>query len=83
MFIAIEGRDFNGHDFISQAIKNGAVAVVKERGYNKINGAINIEVENTRDILAQISKNFYSDPSSNIETIGVTEQMGRRQQHFD
>ena len=46
MFIAIEGQDYNGHDYIPQAIKNGAVAVVKEKGYNKIHEAIDIEVEN-------------------------------------
>ena len=77
MFIAIEGQDFNGHDYISQAIKNGAVAVVKEKGYNKIDEAIDIEVENTRQILPKIAKNFYSDPSSKIDTIGVTGTNGK------
>ena len=57
MFIAIEGQDFNGHDYIPQAIKNGAVAIVKEKGYNKIYEAIDIEVENTRQILENIRKN--------------------------
>ena len=42
MFIAIEGQDYNGHDYIPQAIKNGAVAVVKEKGYNKNHEAIDI-----------------------------------------
>ena len=77
MFIAIEGQDYNGHDYIPQAIKNGAVAVVKEKGYNKIHEAIDIEVENTRDILPKIAKNFYSDPSSKIDTIGVTGTNGK------
>ena len=77
MFIAIEGQDYNGHDYIPQAIKNGAVAVVKEKGYNKIYDAIDIEVENTREILPKIAKNFYSDPSSKIDTIGVTGTNGK------
>lgn len=77
MFIAIEGQDYNGHDYIPQAIKNGAVAVVKEKGYNKIFEAIDIEVENTREILPEIAKNFYSDPSSKIDTVGVTGTNGK------
>ena len=77
MFIAIEGQDYDGHDYIPQAIKNGAVAVVKEKGYNKIFEAIDIEVENTREILPEIAKNFYSDPSSKIDTVGVTGTNGK------
>jgi len=35
MFIALKGESFDGHDFISRAIENGAAAVVTQKPLSK------------------------------------------------
>ena len=65
LFIAIKGSKNNGADFISQALNNGAVAILTDTE-NKDNNFINkddktpyIFVSNTREVEAQIANNFY------------------------
>ena len=77
LFVAIRGEEFDGHDFIEEAEKNGAIAIVKERGYKKNCNIVEIEVDDTRLVLAKIATNFFSNPSSKIGTIGVTGTNGK------
>lgn len=54
LFIAIHGERFDGHDFIDQAIKRGAVAVVVTSLQNKL-VVPQFQVTNTRHALGQIA----------------------------
>ena len=78
LFVAIRGDNFDGNDFIPQAIKRGAVAIVSEQKAipigSKLSWAI---VDNARRALAIISGNFYNQPSRRLYLIGVTGTNGK------
>ncbi len=82
LFIAIKGFQTDGHNYIEDAIKNGAIAVMVEEGVNlkelKIpeNIAI-IMAKDTREALAIASSNFYENPSRKFQLIGVTGTKGK------
>ncbi len=83
LFVAIEGENFDGHKFIEDAIKKGAVAIVFEKG--KYNTSIidtytdiaSIETNNSRDTLSKLSSIFYNEPSSDLTLIGITGTNGK------
>ena len=80
IFVAISGFSVDGHNFIGQAIKNGAKALVVEKDIKDIHvdGDITIiKVNNARFALAKIASNFYNNPSSELNLIGVTGTNGK------
>ena len=79
LFIALEGEQFDGHDFIYDAIKGGAVAVVTRR---KMRIEIpQIVVENTRATMGKLAKRFYGD-FDDIHIIGITGTNGKTTTSF-
>jgi UDP-N-acetylmuramoyl-L-alanyl-D-glutamate--2,6-diaminopimelate ligase len=76
LFVAIKGETHDGHDFITDAVEKGAVAVVGERD-SKIMQNVYIQVENSRKALACITRNFYGMPSDHLTLIGVTGTNGK------
>ena len=77
LFIAIPGSKADGHDFISEAIDNGAKAVVTN-GRN-IDGLDipQLKVNNPRKAASIIASNFYQNPSKNMKVIGITGTNGK------
>ena len=76
LFVAIRGMEVDGHKFIEEAIQRGAEAVLLEEG-QEISNRTMIFVPNSRRALAKISSNFYGDPSSKIDLIGITGTNGK------
>ncbi len=82
LFIAIKGFSVDGHTFISDAIQNGATAVIIEEGCDfkslKIPDDVTIIMaKDTREALAICSANFYQNPSAKLKLIGVTGTKGK------
>ena len=82
LFIAIKGFAVDGHQFIENAIENGATAIMIEEGCNikgiKIPEEITIIMApNTREGLAISASNFYGNPSAKLKLIGVTGTKGK------
>ena len=82
LFIAIKGFSVDGHQYIENAIENGAVAVIVEEGCDlkglKIPEGITIVMApNTRRALAITANNFYDNPSRKFKLIGVTGTKGK------
>ena len=82
MFIAISGFSSDGHDFIKNAIDNGASVIVAENTdkVKKANIPDDITLiisENTRKFLALSSCNFYNSPSKKFKLIGITGTKGK------
>ena len=75
IFICLPGEHVDGHEYAEEAVDNGAVACVVERRLNL--DIPQIVVASTEDILAKISAEFYGNPSSKINVIGVTGTNGK------
>lgn len=81
VFVCLKGHNFDGHEYILDAIKNGAAAVVSEK-YIEINDATLIVVENSRKFLAGISANFFEHPAKKMNIIGLTGTKGKTTTSF-
>ena len=78
LFIAQKGIQFDGNKFISEAIDKGAIAIVCESIPDLPNKDITfILVHNASKALGIISSNFYSNPSKEINLVGVTGTNGK------
>jgi UDP-N-acetylmuramoyl-L-alanyl-D-glutamate--2,6-diaminopimelate ligase len=76
LFVCIKGFKVDGHEFISQAIGQGAAAVIVEKEVEDAKVPL-IKVKNSRRALALISAAFFSNPSSKFKLIGVTGTNGK------
>ena len=82
LFVAIKGFTVDGHEYIENAVKAGAIAIVVQEGcdVNLIKNLENVTiimVPDTRKALAIISSNFYGNPSKKLKLIGVTGTKGK------
>ncbi len=76
LFFAISGAASDGHDYLAQAGKKGAMAAVVSR---KISGCsmAQIVVEDTREALALAACEFYDHPADSLPVIGITGTNGK------
>ena len=82
LFVAIKGFSVDGHTFIESAIENGATAIAVEEGFDLKSVKFPkdmtiIMAQNTRELLAIASSNFYKNPSKKFKLIGVTGTKGK------
>mgnify|MGYP000589706881 CR=1 FL=1 len=83
LFVAIKGFNFDGHNFVMEAIAKGAKAVVIEDNSKVSNDYLihqnvtKILVSDSRKALAILSKNFFNNPSEKIKVIGITGTNGK------
>ena len=76
LFAAIRGLEFDGHQFIGEAMERGAKALLMEEG-GRVPNRTMIIVPNSRQALAKVSSNFYGDPSAKVKLIGITGTNGK------
>ncbi len=75
IFVAIKGNTVDGHDFIDEAIKNGASKIVSEK---ELNISIPYEiVSDTKEYLKKHLVNEYSDIVNKLKIIGITGTNGK------
>lgn len=78
VFVAIRGSAVDGHEYIGQAVEQGALAIVCEKlPANLVNGITYVQVESSSKALALMASNFYGNPSGNLKLIGVTGTNGK------
>jgi len=75
LFVAIAGLKADGHDYIDEALRRGAAAVVAERPVRC--DAVVIHAQNSRKALAEIAGRFYGQPSHALCLIGITGTNGK------
>ncbi len=73
IFFALEGNNFNGSDFIDDAVKRGAALVLKESKNSKEG----IYVPNLKKYMGLVATRFYGNPSSRLKVIAVTGTNGK------
>lgn len=84
LYIAIEGLHADGHAYIPEAIRKGAVAAVVSRRavdegrVDMGNGDFHFIVcDNTRRIMSYLFAAWYSEPQASLKMIGVTGTNGK------
>ena len=87
LFIAIKGFEQDGHAFINSAIENGANAILvdnlEETKKAKITKGFTIIVApDSRIAMAKIAANFYGNPSTKFNLVGITGTKGKTTTSF-
>lgn len=72
-FIAIKGENFDGHNYIEEAIENGATKVIAEYGLYRVETLI---VKDTKDYLKNYIKK-YKEEIKDLHLIGMTGTNGK------
>ena len=76
IYIALIGGNFDGHDFIKDAVNHGAAAIVGSKTGLSLEVPY-LEVPDTRKALAYLSAAFYGFPGEKMVVIGVTGTDGK------
>ena len=78
LFVAVAGTQVDGHDYIQQAIDNGASAVVCQHLPEQLaQGVTYITVENSLAALGYLAANYYQNPSQKLTLVAVTGTNGK------
>jgi len=78
LFVAVKGTVSDGHDYILQAVNDGAVAVICEELPARVTGEVDfLMVADSAIALGIVSANFYDNPSAKLKLVGVTGTNGK------
>jgi len=78
LFIAIRGTNVDGHQFIEDAILNGASFIVCEKiPFDTRSDVVYIKVEDTLKVASKIAAAYYDFPSEKLKVVGVTGTNGK------
>ncbi|MBR4267697.1 MAG: UDP-N-acetylmuramoyl-L-alanyl-D-glutamate--2,6-diaminopimelate ligase [Bacteroidales bacterium] len=78
LFVAVAGTKVDGHTFIDDVVKKGAVAVVCEHLPETLSENVcYVKLEDTADGLGKIASAFYGYPSEKLTLSGVTGTNGK------
>jgi len=76
VFVAIKGTRFDGHDFIAEAVENGASFIVCEKPLD-INSVETVLAANSNIAVGQLSQQRYDCPSQKLTNLAVTGTNGK------
>ena len=76
LFVARKGGSIDGHDFILDAIRQGAAAVAGDRDIQNLSIPY-IKVENSRQALTWLAAAFYGYPARKMTVTGITGTDGK------
>ncbi|MCD4784731.1 MAG: UDP-N-acetylmuramoyl-L-alanyl-D-glutamate--2,6-diaminopimelate ligase [Candidatus Eremiobacteraeota bacterium] len=76
LFVAMRGMKTDGHEYVGDAIKRGAVGLVVEEDVGE-RSVSRIRVPNARKALAGLAARFYNNPADKLKIIGVTGTNGK------
>ncbi len=78
MFFCIEGLTVDGHQYISDALFQGAIAIVHSKKLSYYRPGIRyFKVDDVKAELNRVANIFFDYPSSKMKTIGVTGSGGK------
>ena len=78
LFVAISGKETDGHYFIPQALDNGAIALIVQNAQPGYPPRVPcIQLSDPRSELATMAARFYGFPSKHLKMIGVTGTDGK------
>ncbi|OGD26833.1 MAG: UDP-N-acetylmuramoyl-L-alanyl-D-glutamate--2,6-diaminopimelate ligase [Candidatus Aminicenantes bacterium RBG_19FT_COMBO_59_29] len=77
LFAAIRGGTRDGFEFIEEALRNGAAAVLSDRPRSQSWKSPWVQATDVRAALALASANFYGQPSMRMNVVGITGTKGK------
>ncbi|MCL2501709.1 MAG: UDP-N-acetylmuramoyl-L-alanyl-D-glutamate--2,6-diaminopimelate ligase [Bacteroidales bacterium] len=77
LFVAVAGTQTDGHQYIMQAVEQGAAAIVCQQAPAGKLPIPCIEVANSREALGLIASAFYGHPSRSLTLVGITGTNGK------
>lgn len=78
LFFATDGTHTDGHNYIEDAIANGATTIVVSHPLNNYNSkAIYIMVDSPRRAMSLVASSFYGEPQKKLHVVGVTGTDGK------
>ncbi|MCY0880006.1 MAG: Mur ligase family protein [Firmicutes bacterium] len=82
LFVAVPGQHGHGLDYVRDAVKQGAVAVLAPWGsararFIETRGLVWLEVEDPQAVLAELSARVYGHPARELSLIGITGTNGK------
>ncbi|MBN3039278.1 MAG: UDP-N-acetylmuramoyl-L-alanyl-D-glutamate--2,6-diaminopimelate ligase [Candidatus Omnitrophica bacterium] len=77
LFVAIKGEKLDGHDFVRQAIENGAKAVIMQKNIALKKRTMKIWVDDTQSALAHVCASFFGHPQQKLKVVGITGTNGK------
>ncbi len=76
IYVALVGYNSDGHDYIKDAIKNGATVIVTSKIIAENNVTV-IKVDDTRVSLSYMSANYFAHPERDLTLITLTGTAGK------
>lgn len=77
LFAALKGQKNHGLNFLDEALKRGAIAILSDSSPPADWPLTWIEVNDARQALALLAAEFYGHPSSSLKVIGITGTKGK------
>ncbi len=77
IYAAFRGLLADGHDYIDQAIINGATCIVCEKFTKPVPDVTIIETDDVRAFLGDLAHHFYGNASEHLKLVGVTGTNGK------
>lgn len=82
VFVAIVGNNVDGHEYIDNAIRDGAKAVVVSKEIDTDASVSVILVADTSRVLSRLAMNFFDYPQERLTTIAITGTKGKTTTSF-
>ncbi len=76
LFVCIKGYKTDGHKYLAEAVKKGAVAAIVEE-FQDLVGIPQVRVKNSRLAMARLSCKFFGYPTHGMKVIGITATNGK------
>ncbi|MBK9625932.1 MAG: UDP-N-acetylmuramoyl-L-alanyl-D-glutamate--2,6-diaminopimelate ligase [Rhodocyclaceae bacterium] len=79
VFVAMKGAQVDGRDYLAQAIENGAIGVIYERGKTPVgaDGTPLVTASNIASFIGELASDVYGHPSQKLWLAGVTGTNGK------
>jgi UDP-N-acetylmuramoyl-L-alanyl-D-glutamate--2,6-diaminopimelate ligase len=78
LYCCIRGENFDGHNFINEAVELGAVAVLIDRDIEDIADHVAIiKVNDVREVLGLVASAVFGTPASKLTIVGITGTNGK------
>ncbi len=79
LFVALKGEEKDGHDYILEALRKGAIAIIAEKGppSSTAQTVAWIQVRDSRLALARLAAGLFRHPSRELVLLGVTGTSGK------